>query len=66
MDKILEHKIYRNEILKFHCTAEFCFKFKTWNFIAARRHRPKRQNFSLEFSGRSIDFLLKFHGEIAL
>ena len=37
MDKILEHKIYRNEILKFHRAAEFCFKFKTWNFIAAVR-----------------------------
>ena len=42
MDKILEHKIYRNEILKFHRAAEFCFKFKTWNFIAARRHKLKR------------------------
>ena len=42
MDKILEHKIYRNEILKFHRVAEFCFKFKTWNFIAARRHKLKK------------------------
>jgi hypothetical protein len=41
MDEILEHKIYRNEILKFHRPTEFCFKFKTWDFIAARRYNSK-------------------------
>ena len=41
MDEILEHKIYRNEILEFHRAAEFCFKFKARNFITALRCNSK-------------------------
>ena len=41
MDKILEHKFYRNEILEFYRAAEFCFKFKAQNFIAAPRCNSK-------------------------
>ena len=48
MDEILENKIYRNEILKFHCAAEFWFKFKARNFIAARYATAQLKKFQPE------------------